>query len=275
MNATRPLEGQTAVVTGASSGIGRAIAEQLGGAGAHVFLSGRTAASMEESKKKIEEAGGKAGVITADVRDVAQVRGLIDTAVSETGRIDIMVNNAGLEYPASILEGDAEEWREMFETNVLALLVGCQAAVKAMRACGAEGRIVNISSVASQRGDSGVYGATKHAVNVVSASLRNELEEDSIRVTNVLPGATVTNFARNFSPEFTSGILKMVGSDIEVQKGERLPEEVLRKVSSLLKERFADPIHVARAVLYVVTQPIEINIEEIVVRPPKALNLAH
>jgi NADP-dependent 3-hydroxy acid dehydrogenase YdfG len=163
----------------------------------------------------------------------------------------------------------------MFETNVLALLVGCQAAVKAMRACGAEGRIVNISSVASQRGDSGVYGATKHAVNVVSASLRSELEEDSIRMTNVLPGATVTNFARNFSPEFTSGILKVVGSEIEVQKGERLPEEVLRKVSSLLKERFADPIHVARAVLYVVTQPIEINIEEIVVRPPKALNLAH
>lgn len=274
MNATQPLEGQTAVVTGASSGIGRAIAERLGEAGAHVFLCGRTTAAMEESKKKIEEAGGRASVIAADVRDLSQVRGLIDTAVSETGRIDIMVNNAGLEHPASILEGDPEEWREMFETNVLALLVGCQAAVKAMRACGAEGKIVNISSVASQRRDSGVYGATKHAVNVISASLRGELEEDSIRVTNVMPGATVTNFARNFSPEFTSGILKMAGSDVAVQKGERLPDEVLRKVSSLLKERFADPTHVANAVLYVVTQPIDINIADIVVRPPKALNLA-
>ena len=100
-------------------------------------------------------------------------------------------------------------------------------------------------------------------------NLRSELEEDSIRVTNVLPGATVTNFARNFGSEFTSGILKMAGSDIELQKGERLPDEVLQKVSSLLKERFADPIHVAKAVLYAVTQPIEINIADIVVRPPK------
>jgi NADP-dependent 3-hydroxy acid dehydrogenase YdfG len=275
MNTTRPLAGQTAVVTGASSGIGRVIAEHLGQAGAHVVLSGRTAAPMEASKKKIEEAGGQAIVAPADVREVAQVRGLVDRAVRETGRIDIMVNGAGLEYPGPILEGDPEQWREMFETNVLALLVGCQAAVRAMRACGAEGRIVNISSVASKRGDSGVYGATKHAVNVISASLRNELEEDSIRVTNVLPGATVTNFARNFDPEFVAGILKLAGSDIEVRKGERLPDEVLEKVSTLLKERFADPVHVARAVLYVVTQPIDINIEDVVVRPPKALNLAH
>ena len=93
-----------------------------------------------------------------------------------------MVNNAGLEYPASIIEGDPEEWRTMLETNILALLVGCQAAVKAMRACGAEGQIVNISSVSAQRNNSGVYGSTKHAVNVISASLRDELEGDTIRV---------------------------------------------------------------------------------------------
>ena len=81
MTTSKPLEGRTAIVTGASSGIGRAIAEQLGDAGAHVFLSGRTAASMEESKKTIEEAGGKASVITADLRDVAQVRALVDSAM--------------------------------------------------------------------------------------------------------------------------------------------------------------------------------------------------
>ena len=78
MPASKPLAGQTAIVTGASSGIGRAIAEHLGSAGAHVFLSGRTASSMEECKKEIEEGGGAASVITADVRDVAQVRALID-----------------------------------------------------------------------------------------------------------------------------------------------------------------------------------------------------
>ncbi len=275
MTASRPLEGQTAIVTGASSGIGRAISEHLGEAGAHVFLSGRTASSMEESKKKIEEPGGRASVITADVRDVAQVRGLVDSAVDATGRLDIMVNNAGLEHPGAILEGDPEEWRTMLETNVLAVLVGCQAAVKAMRACGAEGRIVNISSVSAQRNNSGVYGSTKHAVNVISASLRDELEEDTIRVTNVMPGAIATNFARNFDREFVNGIIKMSGEDIEVQQGERLPPEVLEKLQTKMKQLLGNPNDVAKAVLYAVTQPIEVNIADIVVRPPRAMNLAH
>ena len=273
-NETR-LSGQTAIVTGASSGIGRAIAEQLGAAGAHVFLCGRTAAPMDESRKRIEETGGKASVAVAELRDVTQVQGLVDQAVRETGRLDIMINNAGLEYPSTLLEGDPERWRETFEVNVLAVAVGCQAAVKAMRACGAQGRIVNVSSVASQRGDSGFYGATKHAVNVLSATLRNELEEDSIRVTNVMPGAIATNFARHFDPAFKAGILQMAGFDAEAKDGERLPDHVLRHVSDTLGERFSDPRHVANAVLYVVTQPTEINIADITVRPPKALNLAH
>ena len=275
MTDSKPLDQKTALVTGASSGIGRAIAMELADAGAHVFLSGRTVAPMEEAKKEIEERGGRASVITADLRDFSQVQGLVDSAVEATGRLDIMINNAGLEYPGTLLEGDPEQWREVFETNVLAVAVGCQAAVKAMRACSADGRIVNVSSVASQRSDSGFYGATKHAVNVLSATLRNELEEDSIRVTNLMPGAIATNFARNFAPEFKAGILQMAGSEAEVKEGERLPDEVLRQVSDTLGERFSDPRHVARAVLFVVTQPSDINIADITVRPPKALNMAH
>jgi NADP-dependent 3-hydroxy acid dehydrogenase YdfG len=275
MTASKPLEGRTAIVTGASTGIGRAIAQHLGDAGAHVFLSGRTAASMEDSKKKIEEAGGKASVITADVRDVAQVRGLIDAAVDTTGRLDIMVNNAGLEYPAPIIEGDPEEWRTMLETNILALLVGCQAAVKAMRACGAQGQIVNISSVSAQRRNSGVYGSTKHAVNVISSSLRDELEEDTIRVTNVMPGAIATNFARNFDREFVDRIVKMSGMDIEVQQGEHLPSEVLETLQTKMKQLLGNLNDVAKAVLYAVTQPIEVNIADIVVRPPRAMNVPY
>jgi NADP-dependent 3-hydroxy acid dehydrogenase YdfG len=147
MTDTKPLSARTAIITGASSGIGRAIAMHLAEAGAHTFLSGRTTAAMDDAKKEIEEASGTATVITADVRDVSQFYGLVDAAVEATGHLDIMVNNAGLSYPAPILEGDPEEWRSMLETNILALLVGCQAAVKAMRACGAEGQIVNISSV--------------------------------------------------------------------------------------------------------------------------------
>ena len=230
---------------------------------------------MEDCKKIIEETGGKASVITADVRDVAQVRGLVDAAVDATGRLDIMVNNAGLEYPASIIEGDPEEWRTMFETNVLALLVGCQAAVKAMRACGAEGQIVNISSVSAQRSNSGVYGSTKHAVNVISSSLRDELEEDTIRVTNVMPGAIATNFARNMDREFVNTMVKMAGMDIEVEQGERLPPEVLETLQTKMKQLLGNPNDVAKAVLYAVTQPIEVNIADIVVRPPRAMNVPH
>jgi NADP-dependent 3-hydroxy acid dehydrogenase YdfG len=273
MDASQPLSGRTAIVTGASSGIGRAIAEELGAAGAHVFLSGRTAAAMEESKKTIEEAGGRASVVVADVRDVAQVRDLIDGAVEATGRLDIMVNNAGLSYPASIIDGDAEQWRSMLETNILALLVGCQSAVKAMRACNAEGQIVNISSIAAQRSNSGVYGSTKHAVNAISSSLREELEEDNIRVTNVMPGVTATNFARNFDPALVEGLVKMAGLDVKIEKGERLPDEVFDKLTDQMKQTLGHPKDVANAVLYAVTQPIHVNLADIVVRPPKALHL--
>lgn len=273
MQDSQPLSGRTAIVTGASSGIGRAIAEELGAAGAHVFLSGRTASAMEQSKKAIEEAGGRASVIVADVRDVAQVRALVDGAVEATGRLDVMINNAGLSYPASIIDGDAEEWRSMLETNVLALLVGCQSAVKAMRACGAEGHIVNISSIAAQRSNSGVYGSTKHAVNTISSSLREELEEDDIRVTNVMPGVIATNFARNFDPALVEGLVKMAGLDVEVQKGERLPDALFEKLEDQMKQTLGNPKDVARAVLFAVTQPIHVNLADIVVRPPKALHL--
>jgi len=273
MSETKNLSGKTAIVTGASSGIGRAIAETLGAAGAHVFLSGRTQAAMDDSAKQIEASGGKATALVADMRDPAQVRALVDQAVEATGRLDIMVNNAGLSHPAPIIEGEPEEWRDMLETNILGLLVGCQAAVRAMRACGAEGHVVNISSIAAQRRDSGVYGATKHAVNAISATLRNELEEDSIRVVNVMPGAIATNFARNFDPEFLKGFVAMTGLDIEIKKGERLPDEVFEKMKVPLQQLLGEPQDIADAVLYAVSAPIRVNIADIVVRPPKQLNL--
>ena len=275
MRNSKPLENLTAIVTGASSGIGRAIAEKLGGAGAHVFLAGRNEQAMHESKQNIENLGGVASIQTGDIRDIAQVQSLIDTAVVATGRLDIMVNNAGLEYPGSIIDGDPQAWREMLETNVLGLLVGCQGAVKAMRGCAAEGHIVNISSVSAQRNNSGVYGATKHAVNVISSSLRDELEEDTIRVTNVMPGATSTNFARNFPREFVNKIISMSGMDIDAKEGEHLPPEVLDHLQQNAKQMLANAHDVAKAVLYAVTQPIEVNVAEIVVRPPRAMNVAH
>ena len=273
MGATRSLEGRTSIVTGASSGIGRAIAEELGAAGAHVYLGGRTVAAMEESRARIEAAGSRAVVVGLDVRDVGQVQDLVARAVRDTGRLDIMVNNAGLSYPTPIVDGDPEEWRAMLETNVLALLVGCQAAVRAMRACKAQGHIVNVSSIAAQRADSGVYGATKHAVTCISHTLRRELEEDSIRVVDIRPGAIATNFARNFDPAFVANFVRATGMDIEVKRGERLPDEVMEKLQPMMKQVLASAEQVASAVLYAVTQPIDVNVAEIVVRPPKQLAL--
>lgn len=273
MTDSRPLAGKTAVVTGASSGIGRAIARRLGAAGAHVTLGGRTRDAMEETAREIEKEGGGARVVGLDVRDPAQVRALVDGAVEATGRLDVMVNNAGVSYPSRIADGDPEDWRAMLETNVLALLVGCQAAIRAMRRCGAEGHIVNISSIAAQRNNSGVYGATKHAVNCIHHTLRDELEDDSIRVTNVMPGAVATNFARNFDPAFVAGFVKATGIEVEVKKGERLPDEVIEKLQPALRRLLCSADDVANAVLYAVTQPIDVNVAEIVVRPAKAISV--
>ena len=273
MSSSPALAGKTAVVTGASSGIGRAIAEALGAAGAHVFLAGRTQDAMDASRARIEAAGGRGTVVVLDVRDVSAVQGLVDRAVRDTGRIDIMVNNAGLSYPAAITQGDPEEWRAMLETNVLALLVGSQAAIRAMRACGAEGHLVNISSIAAQRPDSGVYGATKHAVNCISNTLRRELEEDTIRIVNIMPGAIATNFARNFDPALVAGFVQGAGVQAEIRRGERLPDEVMENLQPRMRQLLASSDDVAAAVLFAVTQPIHVNVAEIVVRPPKQLNL--
>lgn len=269
----QPLAGKTAIVTGASSGIGRGIAERLGSAGAHVYLAGRTPSAMEESQKKIEAAGGKATPVTLNVRDVKQVQALVERAASETGHLDIMVNNAGVSYPDKIVDADPEGWREMLETNVLGLLAGCQAAVRAMRTNGTAGHIVNISSIAARHEDSGVYGATKHAVNCISATLRRELEGDSIRVVTIMPGAIATNFARNFEPTFVQGFVRMSGLEIDVKKGERLPDALFTSLPPALRQTLGSPEDIASAVLYAVTQPIEVNVAEIVVRPPRQLAL--
>ena len=275
MNETELLKGKTAIVTGASSGIGRATAELLGKHGVHVYLVGRTQSALEEVNNSIAQAGGTASVAQIDINERGRIAALVQQALDETQRLDIMVNNAGLEYPGSIIDGEMDKWREMVDTNILALLAGCQAGVKAMRNCGAQGHIVNVSSVSAQRPNSGVYGATKHAVNVISSSLRDELENDDIRITNVLPGATSTNFARNFPPAFAEQFISAAGLDIPFTPGELLPADTLDTLANNLKPMLCNPVDVANAVIYAVSQPINVNIAEIVVRPPRAMNVAH
>ncbi|MEX2538278.1 MAG: SDR family oxidoreductase [Actinomycetota bacterium] len=265
------LIGKTAVITGASSGIGQAIAERLGSAGAFVYLAGRTTQPMEESRARIEEGGGKAEVAAIDVRDADALRALIERAAEDTGRLDVMVNNAGLGHPGSIIDAESEKWQEMLDVNVMALLVGSQAAIRAMRRAGHGGHIINISSVAATRRDSGVYGATKHAVNVITETLRVELENDDIRITSVMPGVIATNFARNMDPEVVKGIGALAGLDLDLAPGERLPDEALEKAQAALENFIGKPEDIADAVVYLVSLPLRLNIPEIVVRPAKQL----
>jgi NADP-dependent 3-hydroxy acid dehydrogenase YdfG len=263
--------GRTAVVTGASSGIGRAIAERLGGEGATVFLAGRTVEAMEVSADAIRAAGGKADVTVIDVRDRAALEGLVERAGSETGRLDVMVNNAGLGNQEAIVGGDPEWWREMLEVNVLALLIGCNKAVDVMRSTGSGGNIINISSIGALRPDSGVYGATKAAVNLLTASLRQELEQDDIRVTSLMPGVIATSFARNMDPSVVAGIGALAGVELDVQPGQRLPDDALAGAQAALEAHIAKPEDIADAVAYVLSLPRRLNIPELIVRPAASL----
>jgi NADP-dependent 3-hydroxy acid dehydrogenase YdfG len=273
MSVGASLEGKTAVITGASSGIGRAIAERLGGAGARVFLVGRSAEPMDETVATIAASGGKAEAHSLDVRDSAALQGIIEQAASDSGRLDVMVNNAGLGYYGTILDGEVDKWREMLDVNVVALLVGCQTAVQAMRRCGHGGHIVNISSIGALRPDSGVYGASKVAVNYLTSGLRQELETDDIRITALMPGVVATNFARNLDPDVVAGIAALAGVERQFVPGERIPDEVLEKAQEGLATHIAMPEDIADAVHYVVSLPSRLNIPELIVRPAQSLEL--
>ena len=273
MTPSRPIEDRTVCVTGASSGIGRAVAEHLGSLGAHVFLTGRTTEPMRESAERITAAGGRADVATFDVTDSGALQAWVAGAAEATGRLDVMVNNAGFgDVGQTIADGDPEKWKGMLDVNVLALAVGCQAAVRTMRATGSDGNIVNISSAAAIRRDSGMYGATKHAVNCINATLRTELEDDSIRVTAIMPGVFATNFTRGIDRGVLEGLAAAAGIEqLDLDDEGRMPPEQIEQLQSGMAATVGDVAHIASAVEYVITQPIDINIEELVIRPGKSL----
>ncbi|HAI63944.1 MAG TPA: NAD(P)-dependent oxidoreductase [Acidimicrobiaceae bacterium] len=266
------IHGRTVCITGSSSGMGRAIAEHLGALGATVYLMGRNAEPMEESKARIEAAGGKADLATFDVADTAALQAWIQRAADETGRLDVMINNAGFgDFGTSFLGGDPDIWKGMLDVNVLALAVGSQAAVVAMRATESQGNIINISSVAAIRRDSGMYGATKHAVNCINASLRSELEDDTIRVTSIMPGVFATNFSRNVGDDMMGMIAGMAGvENVERDAEGRVSREMLAQLAANMSTTFGDVEDIARTVEFVITQPIHLNIEELVIRPAKS-----
>ena len=243
------LEGKVAVVTGASSGIGEATVRALVGEGASVVAGARRKERLEELVEEATRDGGRVIAVECDVTDERQAHALVNRAIEEFGRIDILVNNAGVMLLSKVEKGLSDEWRRMFDVNVLGLLYATDAAVEAMKRQGS-GHIVNISSVAGRktRPTVGVYSGTKFAVNAISEALRQELLEDGIRITMVEPGAVAT--------ELTDHI-----TDEEVREG--------------LKQRNIEPLQsedIANAIAYAVSQPQRVSVNEILIRPTQQTN---
>ncbi|HEY0745572.1 MAG TPA: glucose 1-dehydrogenase, partial [Steroidobacteraceae bacterium] len=200
------LTGKVAVVTGASQGIGAAIAEQLAKNGASVIVNyASSKAGADDVVANIKKAGGKAVAVHGDVSKPAEAQGIIDAAVTNFGRLDILVNNSGV-YEFAPIEGVTEEnFHRMFNINVLGLLLATQAAVKHMSEGGS---VINIGSVASRitPPNSAVYTATKGAVDAITGVLSKELGAKKIRVNSVNPGVVETEGTHS------AGI---IGSDFE------------------------------------------------------------
>jgi len=270
------LDGKVSVVTGASSGIGLAIAKALGAEGANVVLSGRKRQPMDEAAKAISSDGAKAVVRQSDVRAEEQMAELIDSAVAEFGKLDIMVNNAGVNPFDNVLEGDVQKWRDTLETNVIGLALGCREAYRVMKGRG--GHIVNVTSVAARYAepDDPMYAASKHAAGALTESLRLALQGKNIRMTAIMPGAVATNLVRTMPQEQLFAIGRMFGIDPEavgIQPGEHLPQEVFERVLGVARQFVMSPEDIAQAVVYAVTTPETVHINEIMVRPPQQLQI--
>ena len=245
------LAGTTALVTGASSGIGAATAVALAAEGAAVALAARRADRLEELAARIRDAGGTALVLESDVTDAAQATAAVERTVDELGRLDTLVNNAGVMLLGPMEAAPLEEWQRMVELNVLGLLYCTHAALPhLLRAAQDAPRqvadVVNVSSVAGRhaRAGSGVYNATKFGVGAFSESLRQEVTQRHVRVSLVEPGAVSTELATHNRPEVLATLQK------RFEGIERLQSE-----------------DIADAVAYIVTRPRHVAVNELLVRP--------
>lgn len=240
------LNGKVALVTGASSGIGEATALALAAEGAYVAMAARRHERLEELAKQIEDNGGQAMPIIADVADEKQANDMVHTANGRWGHLDIVVNNAGLMLLGPIGGADTEDWRRMVSVNLLGLMYTTHAVLPVLKGQ-RSGHIVNISSVAGRtaRAGSGVYNATKWGVGAFSEALRQEVYSDGIRVTIIEPGAVATELTEH----------------ITNPDAKRETQEWVHSLRQLQSE------DIAAAILYAVTQPEHVNVNEILIRP--------
>ena len=243
------LDGTVALVTGASSGIGAATALALSAEGAAVALAARREDRLEEVAATIRQRGGTALAIEADVTDEAQARAAVERTVAEMGRLDTLVNNAGVMLLGPVVGAPLDEWTRMVELNVLGVLYSTHAALPhLLKAAHSDPRsvadIVNLSSVAGRfaRNGNGVYALTKFGIAAFSEALRQEVTERYLRISVIEPGATATELAGHNRPEILESIRSQFGQTMDAND-------------------------IADAIAYVVTRPRHVTINEVLIRP--------
>jgi NADP-dependent 3-hydroxy acid dehydrogenase YdfG len=251
MTAANELQGTVALVTGASSGIGEATALALAQRGARVAILARRAERLGRLASRIGEAGTEALAVEADVSSQEQVEAAVRRTVAELGRLDTLVNNAGVMLLGPVQDAPLEEWHRMLDVNVAGLLYCAHAALPHLLSAAENGPrqvadMVNVSSVAGRtvRSGSGVYNLTKHGVGAFSESLRQEVTGRSLRVSLVEPGAADTELRSHNRPEIQ-----------ELQNRRFAGIEILRAGD------------IADAIAYIVTRPRHVAINEVLIRP--------
>ena len=239
------IKGKVVVITGASSGLGEATARFLSAQGSIVVLGARRVERLQALTEELNQNGGNALAIATNVTDPDQVKRLVDAAVQTYGRIDVIINNAGL-MPLSLLERlKVDDWNQMIDVNIKGVLYGIAAALPYMKEQ-KSGHVINVSSVAGHKVSPGsaVYSATKHAVRVLSEGLRQEVKPYNIRTTVISPGAVAT---------------ELPGSVTE--------SDVADNIRNFYDE-YAIPVDsFAQAVAFAMCQPDEVDINEILYRP--------
>jgi NADP-dependent 3-hydroxy acid dehydrogenase YdfG len=245
------LTGTVSLVTGASSGIGEATALALAAEGSTVALAARRADRLGELASRIESAGGTALVIEADVTQQSDAAGAVDTTVQRFGRLDVLVNNAGVMLLGPMSQAPLSEWERMIDLNLTGLLYCTHAALPHLLAAAESSErgvadLVNISSVAGRvaRSGSAVYNATKHGVGALSEALRQEVTKQHLRVGLIEPGAVATELAGHNRPE----VLETLGARFA-------------SMERLVAEDISD------AVVFMVTRPRRTAVNEILIRP--------
>ncbi|WP_346623347.1 SDR family NAD(P)-dependent oxidoreductase [Blastococcus montanus] len=244
--AERPLAGKVALVTGASSGIGEATAIALAEAGAAVAVGARRKDRLDALTARMRDGGATVLPLDLDVTDERACGDAVARTRQELGGLDVLVNNAGVMLLGTIAGADPEDWRRMVQTNVMGVMYMTHAAIDGMLDQGS-GDVVNMSSVAGRtaRKGAGVYNASKWAVNAFSESLRQEVTGRGVRISLVEPGAVTTELTSHITqPEAKAASERMHAS---------------------MRALHADDI--ARAVVYVVTQPPHVAVNEVLVRP--------